>query len=100
MSDTSPATDAPQPGADTSALDRSAASIEEARDALSAVSANDDVATGDERSAGVTSEDPAQAARSADEITTGADGRADADRADEHPDEEAPNTAKADPSAP
>ncbi len=62
---------APASAADSSALDQSARSIDEAREALSTVAANDDVSTSDHEEAGRFSEDPVEAAESADEITSG-----------------------------
>lgn len=108
MSET-PADSPAAPAVDTSALDRSAASIDEARGALSAVSANDDVSTADDQQAGVASEDPVQASRSADEITSGEDERSGEPTdeqpgpesgPDRRPDDDPPAGAKADPSAP
>lgn len=108
MSET-PAGSPAAPAVDTSALDRSAASIDDARGALSAVSANDDVSTEDDQQAGVASEDPVQASRSADEITDG-EGERGEEPTDEQPgpesrddsrrDDDPPAGAKADPSAP
>ena len=58
-----PDTDLPVDDAvDTTALDRSAESIDEARGALGTVAANDDVTTGDQHQAGRDSQDPGEAA--------------------------------------
>ena len=66
-----PDTDLPADDAvDTSALDRSARSIDEARGALGTVAGNDDVTTGDREQAGTYSQDPGEAAENTDTITS------------------------------
>jgi hypothetical protein len=83
-----PDTDLPADDAvDTTALDRSAESIDDARGALGTVAANDDVTTGDQHQAGRDSQDPGEAAENTDAITTTAG-------------EAGPEGDKADPDAP
>jgi hypothetical protein len=62
--------DAVDDAVDTSALERSAESIGEARGALGTVAANDDVSTGDQEQAGTYSQDPGEAAENTDTITS------------------------------
>ena len=94
MSQTQPSPESPADGAvpaedavDTSALERSAESIEEARGALGTVAANDDVTSEDTQQAGRDSQDPGEAAENTDAITTTAD-------------QAGPEGDKADPEAP